>query len=1057
MSSCSAGSASSSSTAFARLYEDASEREARLARTRADLEKRERDALDESRRRALALGTSHVEQAHGAGVACVLLDPYGNSEYDGKAVGERLFEIGKAMQSRRQEQAVLEHERRARAETWVCSTCGCSNPGTVGSCEAPSKNGLVEAAAPGVFYAVPGAAPPIRYCGRPRPQDFVPAISSFARRLSEKGRVPFLHRAHLDLQLALFKKQRSQREVLAQALAEAEVAQCSFKPAINSRSEKLAVQQRIKMYYGDAVPAGVAGAVAAGSDAASVATGPTADSGSGVRGVSISAYDTLYEDARRKQSKPPGASQGLDAHGLAQWHGCSFKPDIGSNAARALPETNTDDFFERLFREGAAARVKVAEARRRLALLQEEEAKMGKRVVRRVHVGPSLYEARERYQRMAEVRVKQEQRRVSAEANQKYVSASSGRLLDRMRKRAVAGIYIMLVRSSELGEEQKQSQTEAAVVPATPGSHASAGGVSVLHFHLQDRSERVAKLSPAQIAHLIAAVDAHGDSEPEAVATPVPAKERAVAPAEGDAKPDMAGIARRAVQDAEAAVETASALLLDVDTCCPGMLDPLLGALVERALDRIREALCEEAGGAEAPKVVTFEEFAGVFGRVLEEAGGGSHIYLLTRRQIAAAALEAVAQVNTNASGDAVSSSEPDADKKAKDEENPATFPFAPALNKRSVMIVERLRQQQQQLLAEEREASLDPNTFKWQGAPEPVHERLARAGEEYEANRHRQQVQDERVFIKEHPFKPTTLDPTYPPEYPVPDVPTREELKARQNAEIAARVKHIIQHSAVLNPSVANAAQLPMLQGPADCDVLPAHLLLGSGNDSAHLVAGPVGAHRMALDDAKAVAAVAAASIATPMLQGTLRVEDLGAQRAGTDSSPTTVMSLGSYSEDNAADAENARPSLYAPSGHVTTAPAPARQRFVVPVALQSSASANSAPFASPARIVPKSAADYGYGSTLGRSVNMSGVLVSVSEPGMRTAMKAARDVACGVCQSAETPDSPLTELISAAGLTAFVENALERSTGLVCTNDASDAPRPHAGKRRSSVISLC
>ncbi len=190
-------------------------------------------------------------------------------------------------------------------------------------------------------------------------------------------------------------ERRRRAEVAAKAEAE-RLQSLVFKPTINPISEQLAAASKARRRTASATgrAKGLDGSAPASSNApqTTMSAADNAPSASPVSaaGTGATAHAALYADAMARVAR-------VAATARAPAPGCTFAPDIGAAAARPRPEASADEFFGRLWREGAAARVQVRAQRRRLeAEAAEAAARVGAGVVAPPddagHAGLRLYE-----------------------------------------------------------------------------------------------------------------------------------------------------------------------------------------------------------------------------------------------------------------------------------------------------------------------------------------------------------------------------------------------------------------------------------------------------------------------------------------------------------------------------------------------------------------------------------------------------------------------------------------------------------------------------------------
>ncbi len=188
-----------------------------------------------------------------------------------------------------------------------------------------------------------------------------------------------------------------------------------------------------------------------------------------------------------------------------------------------------------------------------------------------------------------------------------------------------------------------------------------------------------------------------------------------------------------------------------------GVLDPVLAALVDRALDRARidtaaASSFAAASAGNAPRaplrpLISRDEFCALLARVLEDVGGGPSIYALAHRYSRAFDDPAAA---------AAGAAPPDADA--------AESTFQPRINKKSAEIVAALRSREAAAAAGSQPDPLQPPLLLFPSQQQQVdcethaagpHERLHRTAAEHEARRMRLAVQAAREELQGLPSEP--------------------------------------------------------------------------------------------------------------------------------------------------------------------------------------------------------------------------------------------------------------------------------------------------------------
>jgi len=583
------------------------------------------------------------------------------------------------------------------------------------------------------------------------------------------------------------------REELAKAAAAKEVADCTFRPAINPRSAAIAAEK----LAAEKLAVGTVSAVAIATGEVGDGAAPTAGTASAAR---VPRYERLYAEAQERRLAAVAASEAP-----AAWHGCTFQPDIGANALRPARDASMDDFFDRLHKQGAAARVRAAGVAHRVAAAMaaaaapavDAEGAGTLPAAGMTHHGLALHAAALQAQaarREAEVTAQLAAQRLAAT---KHTSTGSERLLLQMRRRALARIFSLLVSSMALtpaqrdAEAAEQAQVDAAlhVALGADGTAAFAAPGAAGRPLPCDPTTGLPRLSAEELADLLAAVDAHA----------------------GQAA-DMIDPAHYEAVVTDAAVEAARGVVLDVDAAWLGVLHPALAACVRAALNRLRAT-----GSAPAPtsddgsalpiaSVVSFETFCSALGGVLEDVGGGPHVYMLAKR---AARLRdrsgsrgplvrhrSAGGLHTSpmrSLGEGADGATPEDGGLRDPDSAPA---FQPTINPRSRALAEE---------AERRVAAGGDVASAGASSKVPVHERLLRKADEYAERLRVAEVAAARREMEQHTFHPqpqhARVAATAPSPAPLAPgtVPTPALLPAVSHGVLVAQVQELRKRNADL------------------------------------------------------------------------------------------------------------------------------------------------------------------------------------------------------------------------------------------------------------------
>ena len=734
---------------YGRLHAEFKEKKARVDRLAEQLSRADRDA--------------HIAERRKFGYR-----PPGERKQPGQppapgSVEQRLYDAARADAARREVGLAAQRAAlAARAEgRWACPSCGAENEHTAVRCAQPVKSGSASVLFPARAGSSNGSsgggnnssASLVRVCGAPRPEAFhQPLISAHARNMprtdilppGDSVSAPRLPSA-ATVGVELYRRERELREQRARERAEAEVESQPFRPQIGQRSSELAEAARRRRLRALA---------AAGADAPRSTAAEESDDAE-----RSAAHELLYADARHRQRAAE-----LRAAGPAPWEDLTFQPDVDASRLRrragdstesqaeedggrrrhARPEAELQALFERMHGRAAVARVRIEESRRRLEVA-EKERMWRRRVSTDLADGgsgaapSSLHEHTKKTQSSREAAIKAAHEEVERLARGRHVLLRSELLLEQRRHRCFAGIFRLLAQSVELSPAQRESEAAAqsAFERTIGGALGSAGPRGQL-----DSAEAARGGSAAFAAPFVL-------SQHDLAATLVALHAHAL-----DDGKNSGGDGEQALN---AAVAAAHATTLDVEAVWPACLaHPQLVALVGAVLARLRTRIASEQleaqlrlvepgdavnatalpivsfddfiePGARAPRLVQFGEFCDVAGRLLEEAGGGPHVYMLARR-LARREAEHAAAAAAAAAAEA------------------AEAPFAPKLDPRSRRLVELAR-------------GNDALSRQALGAPAPqvasIGDRLIAAGDIYNAQRDSREIAAIRAELEPRAMQP--------------------------------------------------------------------------------------------------------------------------------------------------------------------------------------------------------------------------------------------------------------------------------------------------------------
>ena len=701
---------------FNKLYADSAAREVRLQQIAAQLRANEKRAWREKRRagdaaatsarphshssdsRALALPERQHQQRtrHASAKATDRQEPSrhvpmlrSNAPSPTSRLGARLYEEGIAASARVAAAVTAARIARDAATDWACPDCGGVNGASDSVCRNPAKNGEA--------------------CGAPRPSLFKPRIH-VAR--ADSSALPTAMRSVAETASEEHRERLERRVAAARAAEAAVLAALPFRPVIDARSAALAASTRRK------------------------------DSGS--------THQALYSAGVKRMR-----AAALAAASLQPWHGCTFVPAVGGRGTAAAVDSSTphhlhvrdgsaDAFFTRLHAEAAAARARLEATRQRISTAPVV-APAPPRISHSLSAVPSLYDrALELAQRRSAAAAAADADAATA-ASTVHTRARSDALLAAMRRRALAGIFRLLVRSAGMSPEERGAEIDAqaaaaavllqldpsfeggdsngrmqhpvditssdqrdvqrdsseserdnkdiragnpqtlnegdmldvstsvpvapvAASVATNGRKTPAPTVEIGARRHTTARRKLPTVTSADLARLIAAVDAHGAAASTGGGDSGDEPGRASATDDGDDPDNRAMLLEAALE--EAAVAEAGAMFLDAAAAWSGVLDPMLATVVDVALDRLQR---RDDGGAR----VSFPAFCDALGAVLEGVGGGPSIYLMTRRER-----------QTNRRGRSL----PLVSRTARERDDDEQCTFAPAVDARSRALAEAAR-----------------------------------------------------------------------------------------------------------------------------------------------------------------------------------------------------------------------------------------------------------------------------------------------------------------------------------------------------------------------------
>lgn len=327
-----------------------------------------------------------------------------------------------------------------------------------------------------------------------------------------------------------------------------------------------------------------------------------------------------FRDRRAQDVLPSGGASDIHsvlyAEGLLKRMHQTHALHVSGTGASKVKEVSSD-LFNRLYAEGEELQAKLQAARSKA----EQDARVaaagraGRVVSLPAEEASKLYALAAEKAAEKQSKLQAQLEEVDYAARAKHTSSKSEILLQGMRQKALAGVYQCLLQSTRQSSSSGHGDDAQA---ATQRAEAWSPGL----------------LPQGQLDRLVCAIDVCGSvlsagSLPEVVQPPVPV----------------------------------SAAKLEV------LGDALLAAYVDKAL----HIMCCDKRGEQM--TVSFEGFCGVLGRLVEEAGGGPHVYLHARKARKAAQVQKqIEEVQRK-------------------EQNDLTF--APAIDARSVQLVQQARARQ--------------------------------------------------------------------------------------------------------------------------------------------------------------------------------------------------------------------------------------------------------------------------------------------------------------------------------------------------------------------------
>jgi trimeric autotransporter adhesin len=420
------------------------------------------------------------------------------------------------------------------------------------------------------------------------------------------------------------------------------------------------------------------------------------------------------------------------------------------------------------------------------------------------HVGPVLH-ASFKDALAARKRAEEEyQAAIEAEASKKHMSSGSAKILSQMRARAFAGLYELLLQSQRMTAAQREEElsaqeaVEAAMKAMGEGGStieaaealASVFAAGVETRGRSARSPSAAAVggrsgtstlpgSPAAVSDANAPAGAGGALQP---LQRLSAEELARLLAVVDAHQQI--VATAAVS---APATASSALLLedlisrlskqhlDLELAWSGVLDPSLAVYVRRALQMLKLRLypgkkpaAPGASGSNTPSPVTFSQFCEALGRILEEVGGGSHIYLMARKEALQAAEAQLAkeeeqeQQQRQQQRQSQQRQRHNLDSIPTHERPDPEATFNPIINQNSAAIVNKLRSGGNPTTASSSAAAVTTGRSGSTSAVPTA--RLSKTAQDYEVRRRALEIQAAREAMLAHPYRPIPYGQSYDP-----------------------------------------------------------------------------------------------------------------------------------------------------------------------------------------------------------------------------------------------------------------------------------------------------
>lgn len=513
----------------------------------------------------------------------------------------------------------------------------------------------------------------------------------------------------------------------------------------------------------------------------------------------------------------------------------------GGGGVHHKSEAEARTFFERLHRHGADARDRVLASRQRLEastkLRQQQNAAKLRAERGGAHIGEALYAAA---MKAAADRAATDQARQDAAAERargRHTSKQSHKMLADMRARCFAGVFRLLVQSMDLSPDQRRDEAIAQADTMRTSSDGPAGSEAYTSAASAAQYQQKLSFTRADLVSLVAAMEAHTEAASDDAAAGFGIRKEA-----GQASLDVSREVETMLTDT--IITSAQDEFLDIDAVWTGCLvQPQLILLADTAMARLRQLVDFNAGAPQgggdcasvpsstasgvgmrhplspAQRLVSFAEFCASAGRILEEAGGGPNVYLVSRKQRKADAVRAALQSKAKA----------------------AEPTFAPQLDAHSMEIVERTRggAAAHPLAADAHAAST--NTSVASASTAATHDRLLQKGQQYAVHAMSREIDELRAHIAAHPFQPVPQGAKGPAALAVhgaADPELRSQMLHRQATEdITTMAKRIIRSDALNSAATSASSTTASLQAAIGAlpplPPLPVMMMPGSRNGS--------------------------------------------------------------------------------------------------------------------------------------------------------------------------------------------------------------------------------